>query len=111
MTFIKQHVDSVSAVLILADGMSPGMNIDIDCILSALSTLIPKTLFENIAFVLTRVWDPSFSDFLRSRFAGRSKAVLFSSSTTPSRTVTKSVLTLFGGVQGSPASREPWTCL
>ena len=67
MTCIKQHVDSVSAVLILADGRSLGTNVNIDCILSALSTLIPKTLLKNIAFVLTHVWGPLFSDFLRSK--------------------------------------------
>ena len=67
MTCIKQHVDSVSAVLILADGRSLGINVDINCILSALSSFIPKTLLKNIAFVLTHVWGPLWSDFLRSK--------------------------------------------
>ena len=67
MTCIKQHVDSVSAVLILADGIFPGTTVDMDRTLSALSALIPKALANNIAFMFTHVWIPSLSDSLQSK--------------------------------------------
>ena len=66
MTCIEQHVDSVSAVLVLADGRL-GTPIDMDCTLSALSALIPKALVNNIALMFTRVWIPSLSDSLQSK--------------------------------------------
>ena len=57
MTCIKQHVDIVSAVLIL---VKAGTIADMDCTLSALSALFPKTLANNTAFVFTRIWDSPF---------------------------------------------------
>ena len=64
MTCIEQHVDSVSAVLVLADGRL-GTPVDMDCTLSALSALIPKALGNNIAFMFTHVRDSHFSGLLR----------------------------------------------
>ena len=59
MTCIKQHVDSVSAVLILTNGGFPRATVDINHTLSALSALIPKALINNIALMFTHVWIPS----------------------------------------------------
>ena len=73
VTCIKQHVDSVSAVFILADGRSLGTIVDIDCTLSALSALLPKTLVNNIAFMLTHVGGPLFFDFFQSTVSGNFK--------------------------------------
>jgi hypothetical protein len=56
-TFIKQHVDSVSAVLILAKTDRFSTIANMDCTLSALSALFPKSLVNNIAFMFTHVWD------------------------------------------------------
>ena len=70
ITCIKQHVDFVSAVLILADGRSLGTTAEIDCTLSALSALFPKTLVNNIAFMLTHVGGPSCFDFFQSKVLG-----------------------------------------
>jgi hypothetical protein len=55
---IKQHVDSVSAVLILTRGDYWNTSADMDCTLSALSALLPKTLVNNIAFMFTHVLNP-----------------------------------------------------
>ena len=58
MTCITQHVDSVSAVLILVDGrLRTAVNMDYT--LSTLSALIPKVLVNNTAIMFTHVWGPS----------------------------------------------------
>jgi hypothetical protein len=50
---IQDHIDSVSAVLILANGSVPRITISMDYALSALSALFPKTLANNIAFMFS----------------------------------------------------------
>ena len=70
MTCIKQHVDSLSAVLILADPRHRGPAVDIDCTLTALSALLPKTLVNNIAFVFTHIKVPFVFDFFQSTSPG-----------------------------------------
>ena len=54
-TQIKNHIDSVNAVLILANGTVPRITVGTDYALSTLSAIFPKTLAENIAFVFTNV--------------------------------------------------------
>jgi len=52
---IQQHIDSVTAVLILANGTVPRITVGTKYALDTLSTLFPKSLAENIAFVFTNV--------------------------------------------------------
>jgi hypothetical protein len=52
-TEIQDHIDSVSAVLILANGSVPRITVGMDYALSALSALFPKTMANNIAFVFS----------------------------------------------------------
>ena len=52
---IQQHIDSVTAVLILANGTVPRITVGTKYALSTLSNLFPKSLAENIAFVFTNV--------------------------------------------------------
>jgi hypothetical protein len=59
ITNIEQHFDSVSAVLILADGIVPRITVDMDYTFAALSTIFPKTLVNNIAIMFTNVQSPS----------------------------------------------------
>jgi len=59
---VEKHLDSVTAVLIHADSTvftGDGM----DYTLSTLSTILPKTLANNIAFVFTNVSTPSLQGF------------------------------------------------
>ena len=49
---IQNHIDSVTAVLILANGSVPRM-IGMDYAITAVSALFPKTLAKNIAFLFT----------------------------------------------------------
>jgi len=58
VTCIKQYVDSVSAVLILARGNFSGTIANTDYTFSDLAALFPKTLVNNIAFMFTRTWGP-----------------------------------------------------
>jgi len=57
-TQIQNHIDSVSAVLILANGSVPRITVGMDYALSALSALFPKTLAKNIAFLFSN--SPTF---------------------------------------------------
>ena len=50
---IQNHIDSVTAVLILANGSVPRITVGMDYALSALSALFPKTLAKNIAFLFS----------------------------------------------------------
>ena len=52
-TEIQNHIDSVTAILILANGSVPRLTAGMDYALSALSALFPKTLAKNIAFLFT----------------------------------------------------------
>ena len=50
---IQNHIDSVTAVLILANGSVPRITVGMDYTLAALSALFPKTLAKNVAFLFT----------------------------------------------------------
>jgi len=55
---IQKHIDSVTAVLILANGTVPRVTVGTDYALSTLSAIFPRSLAENIAFVFTNVSSP-----------------------------------------------------
>ena len=60
---IKKHIDSVTAVLVLANGTVPRITVGTDYALSTLSAMFPKTLANNIAFVFTNVSSPLHWNF------------------------------------------------
>ena len=60
---IQKHIDSVTAVLILAMGMVPRLTVGTDYTLSTLSSIFPKSLTENISFMFTHVPSPLFWNF------------------------------------------------
>ena len=55
---IKKHIDSVTAVLILANGTIERITAGTDYALSTLSAIFPKSLADNIAFMFTNVPSP-----------------------------------------------------
>jgi len=55
VTEIQSHIDSVNAVLILANGAVPRITVGMDYALSALSAIFPKTLINNTAFLFSNV--------------------------------------------------------
>ena len=57
-TQIKKHIDSVTAVLILANGTIERITVGTDYALSTLSAIFPKSLADNIAFMFTNVPSP-----------------------------------------------------
>ena len=60
---IKKHIDSVTAVLVLANGTVPGLTVATEYTLSTLSAIFPTTMTNNIAFVLTNVSSPLYQNF------------------------------------------------
>ena len=60
---IQKHIDSVNAILILANGTIPRITVGTDYTLSTLSAIFPKTLADNIAFIFTNVLNPLASNF------------------------------------------------
>ena len=57
-TQIKDHIDSVTAILILANGTISRNTGGIDYALSTLSSIFPETPTQNIAVLFTNVWNP-----------------------------------------------------
>jgi hypothetical protein len=57
-TQIKRNIDSVTAVLILANGTIERLTVGTDYALSTLSAIFPKSLADNIAFMFTNVPSP-----------------------------------------------------
>jgi hypothetical protein len=57
-TEIQKHFDSVTAVLILANGTVPRITVGTDYALSTLCAIFPKELVDNIAFMFTNVKSP-----------------------------------------------------
>jgi len=60
---IKEHIDSVTAVLVLVNGTVPGVSVGTSHTLSTLSDILPRTLPNNIAVVLTNVSSPLYRNF------------------------------------------------
>ena len=57
-TQIKNHIKSVNAILILANGTVPRITVGTDYALSTLPTIFPDTISNNIAFMFTNVLSP-----------------------------------------------------
>ncbi len=57
-TQIENHIKSVNAILILANGTVPRITIGTDYALSTLPTIFPDTVTNNIAFMFTNVLSP-----------------------------------------------------
>ena len=55
---IKSHLDSISAVLLLANGTIARRTGGLDCAFSILSTIFPTIPANNIAFVFTNIVTP-----------------------------------------------------
>ena len=55
---IQKHVGSVNAILVLLQGTIPRITHGTDYALHTLSTIFPKTVINNIAFVFTNVLSP-----------------------------------------------------
>ena len=62
-TEIQNHLDAVNAVLILANGSVPRISVSMDYALTTLSALFPKSLANNIAFLLSNVPDEMYLNF------------------------------------------------
>ena len=62
-TEIQKHIDSVNAVLILANGTLPRLTVSTDYALSTLTAIFPKSLVDNIAFLFTNVASPLYWNF------------------------------------------------
>ena len=61
-TEIQNHIDSVSAVLILVNGATPRISVGMEYALSA-PTLFPKSLANNMAFLFSNVPTPLSINF------------------------------------------------
>ena len=66
-TQIKEHIDSVSGVLVLVNGTVPGVTVGTSHALSTLSEILPSnTPANNIAVMLTNVSSPLYRNFARN---------------------------------------------
>lgn len=65
MTQIKKHIDSVTAILILANGTVPRATVGNDYALSTLSSIFPESLASNTALMFTHVSSPLHWSFSR----------------------------------------------
>lgn len=55
---IKEHISTVNAVIILANGTVPRLGVATDYALSTLSSIFPRTLADNIGILFTNVSSP-----------------------------------------------------
>ena len=62
-TQIQSHTDSVTAVLVLANGTVPRVNVSTAYALSTLASIFPKPLASKIAFMFTNVLSPLHWNF------------------------------------------------
>ena len=60
---IKDHVDSITAVLVLANGTVPRVTVGTEHALSTLSAIFPESLGGNAAFIFTNVSSPLYWNF------------------------------------------------
>ena len=63
MLFRSRHIDTVNAVLVLANGTVPRVTVGTDYALTTLSAIFPKSLADNIAFIFTNVSSPLHQNF------------------------------------------------
>ena len=60
---VKTHIDTVTAVLVVANGTVPRVNAGTDHALSTLSAIFPETPSKNIAFLLTNTSNSLYRNF------------------------------------------------
>ena len=60
---IKNHIGFINAILVLANGTVPRVTVGTDYAITTLSAIFPKTLTNNIAFLLTNTSNPLFQNF------------------------------------------------
>ena len=70
MTQIKKHVDSLTVVLILANGTVPRLTVGTDYALSILSAIFPNTITNNVLFLFTNVSSPIYLNFPQHTLPG-----------------------------------------
>ena len=58
VTQIKEHINSVTAVIVVANGAVPRVTVGTDYALSTLSAILPKSLASKTAFMFTNVSSP-----------------------------------------------------
>lgn len=63
MTQIKKHADSLTVVLILANGTVPRITVGFEYALSILSAIFPNTVTNNVVFLFTNVSNPIYLNF------------------------------------------------
>ena len=63
MMQVQEHIDSVTAVLVLTNGTVPGVTAGTSYVLSTLSAILPQALVNHTAFLLTRVSSPLYENF------------------------------------------------
>jgi len=63
VTQIKEHIDSVTAVLVLVNGTVPRVTVGSNYALSILSAIFTESLASNIAFMFTNVLSPLHWNF------------------------------------------------
>jgi len=61
---IKGHIDSITVILFLTNGVVPGCTHGLRYTLSTLSTIFPQSPTSNVAFLLTGVSNPLYQNFL-----------------------------------------------
>jgi len=70
---IKKHIDSVSAVLVVANGTVPRITAGIDNALSTLLAIFTDTLASRVAFLLTNVNNHLYTNFSKNTVPGALK--------------------------------------
>jgi hypothetical protein len=60
---VKRHIDSVTGVLVLANGTVPRVNVGTDSALSTLSSIFPETPSKNTGFLLTNTSNALYRNF------------------------------------------------
>jgi len=60
---IRENIESLTAVLVLANGTVPRVTVSTDYALPTLSTIFPKSLANNTAFMFTNVSSPLHWNF------------------------------------------------
>ena len=63
MTQITEHIDTVTAILFVANGTVTRSTVGTNNALSALSAILPETLADKIALVLTNLSGPLYQNF------------------------------------------------
>ena len=62
---IKDHIEFINTVLVVANGTVPRVTVGTDYALSTLSAIFPKTMAANIGFLFTNVSSPLHWNFSR----------------------------------------------